>query len=143
MGGLAALAQEAGFRVTGSDRNVYPPMSTQLAAQGIELIEGYDAEQLELAPDIVVVGNAVSRGNPSMEAILDRGLPYVSGPAVAGRARAAGTNGCSRRGHARQDHHLEHAGLAARACRTLPGFLIGGVPRNFGVSARLAATCSS
>src|SRR5512142_3167550 len=80
MGGIAAIAKQAGFRVTGCDANVYPPMSTQLEAQGIELIEGFGAEQLALEPDVFVVGNVVSRGNPLMEEILNRGLPYISGP---------------------------------------------------------------
>ena len=80
MGGLAAIAKAAGYRVTGCDANVYPPMSEQLAALGIELIEGYDSGQLKLAPDMWVIGNVVTRGNPLMEAILDRGERYVSGP---------------------------------------------------------------
>jgi UDP-N-acetylmuramate: L-alanyl-gamma-D-glutamyl-meso-diaminopimelate ligase len=80
MGGLAVLAREAGHKVTGCDANVYPPMSTQLEAQGIRLINGYEAEQIDLNPDVFVIGNVVSRGNPLMEAILNRGLPYVSGP---------------------------------------------------------------
>src|SRR2546423_14712355 len=80
MGGLAALAKSADFRVTGCDANVYPPMSDQLAALGIELTEGFGAEQIALAPDVWVIGNVVSRGNPLMEAILDRGERYVSGP---------------------------------------------------------------
>jgi UDP-N-acetylmuramate: L-alanyl-gamma-D-glutamyl-meso-diaminopimelate ligase len=80
MGGVAAIAKAAGFRVTGSDRNVYPPMSTQLEALGIELIQGYGAEQLDLRPDIVVVGNALSRGSPLIEAMLDRCMAYASGP---------------------------------------------------------------
>ena len=80
MGGIAVIARAAGHKVTGCDANVYPPMSTQLAAQGVELIEGYGAEQVKLAPDVYVIGNVVSRGNPLMEAILERGLPYISGP---------------------------------------------------------------
>ncbi len=80
MGGLAVLAREAGHKVTGCDAGVYPPMSTQLEAQGIELIEGYGSEQLSLEPDLFIIGNVVTRGNPLMEEILDRGLPYVSGP---------------------------------------------------------------
>ena len=80
MGGVAAIAKAAGFRVTGSYRNVYPPMSDQLSALGIELVQGYGAEQLDDRPDIVVVGNALSRGRPVIEALLDRGLPYTSGP---------------------------------------------------------------
>lgn len=80
MGGVAVLAKAAGHTVTGCDANVYPPMSTQLQEQGIELINGYDEGQIELKPDLFVIGNVVSRGNPLMEAILNRGLPYVSGP---------------------------------------------------------------
>ena len=80
MGGLAVLAKEAGHKVTGCDANVYPPMSTQLRAQGIELIEGYGQHQLSLQPDLYVVGNVVSRGNSLMETIMNRGLPYMSGP---------------------------------------------------------------
>ena len=81
MGGVAAIAKAAGFRVTGSDRNVYPPMSTQLEALGIDLVSGYGAEQLDLNPDMIVVGNALSRGAPVIEAMLDRDLPFTSGPA--------------------------------------------------------------
>ena len=80
MGGIAQLAKAMGYRVTGSDANIYPPMSTQLAASGIDMIEGYAPAQLDPAPDVVVVGNAMSRGNPAIEAMLDQGLPYVSGP---------------------------------------------------------------
>ncbi|MEL6199631.1 MAG: Mur ligase domain-containing protein, partial [Pseudomonadota bacterium] len=80
MGGIAALAQAHGHKVTGCDQNIYPPMSDQLAALGISPIEGFGAEQIELAPDVFVIGNVVSRGNPLMEAILDGGLPYTSGP---------------------------------------------------------------
>src|SRR3954453_8528260 len=80
MGGIALLARSAGHKVTGCDANVYPPMSTQLTEQGIELTEGYGAEQLELKPDVLVVGNVITRGNPLMEAILDRGARYTSGP---------------------------------------------------------------
>ena len=80
MGSLAVLAKELGHRVTGSDANVYPPMSTQLAAQGIELIQGYEPSQLDPAPDLVVIGNALSRGNPAVEYVLNQGLPYTSGP---------------------------------------------------------------
>ena len=80
MGGIAAIAKSAGHTVTGCDANVYPPMSTQLEAQGIKLIEGFTADQIKLAPDVYVIGNVVTRGNPLMEEILNRGLPYVSGP---------------------------------------------------------------
>ncbi|WP_068635998.1 UDP-N-acetylmuramate:L-alanyl-gamma-D-glutamyl-meso-diaminopimelate ligase [Thauera butanivorans] len=137
MGGVALLARAAGHVVTGCDANVYPPMSTQLEEQGIRLIEGYDASQLDLAPDVFVVGNAVSRGNPLLEAILDRGLPYVSGPqwlaehVLAGRwvLAVAGTHGKTTT-TSLLAWMLEDAGLN-------PGFLVGGVPQNFGVSARL------
>src|ERR1700682_5203351 len=81
MGGVAAIAKAAGFRVTGSDLNVYPPMSTQLTAMGIDYVQGYGADQLDLKPDMVVVGNALSRGSPVVEAMLDRGMAYTSGPA--------------------------------------------------------------
>jgi UDP-N-acetylmuramate: L-alanyl-gamma-D-glutamyl-meso-diaminopimelate ligase len=137
MGGIAALAKQDGYRVTGCDANVYPPMSTQLEAQGIELIEGFGVEQLALNPDVFVIGNVVSRGNPLMEEILDRNLPYISGPQwladtllrdkwVLG---VAGTHGKTTTS-AMLAWILEYAGLN-------PGFLIGGVPQNFGVSARL------
>ncbi len=141
MGGLAALAREAGHRVTGCDANVYPPMSTQLEALGIELIEGFGADQLALRPDVFVVGNVVTRGErfPLMEAILDAGLPYVSGPqwlaehVLQGRhvLAVAGTHGKTTT-TSMLAWILEHAGLR-------PGFLVGGVPQNFGVSARLGA----
>ena len=145
MGGLAALAREAGHRVTGCDAGVYPPMSDQLRELGIEVMQGFAAEQLALAPDIYVAGNVVSRARdtdgsakfPLMEAILDQGLPYTSGPQwlaehlLAGRhvLAVAGTHGKTTT-TAMLSWILEHAGLA-------PGFLIGGVPLNFGVSARL------
>lgn len=147
MGGLAALAREAGHKVTGCDAGVYPPMSDQLRALGIELIEGFSADQLALAPDMFVVGNVVSRarlgdGNPKfplMEAILDAGLPYTSGPqwlaehVLQGRhvLAVAGTHGKTTT-TSMLAWILEQAGLK-------PGFLIGGVPLNFGVSARLGA----
>src|ERR1700683_5036456 len=94
MGGVAAIAKAAGFRVTGSDLNVYPPMSTQLEALGIELIQGYGAEQLDLRPDIVVVGNALSRGSPVVEAMLDRGMAYASGPEWLGGGGPGGQHLC-------------------------------------------------
>ena len=139
MGGLAAIAREAGHRVTGCDANVYPPMSDQLRALGIDLIEGFDASQLELAPDAWVIGNVVSRGNPLMEAILDARRPYVSGPqwlaehVLAGRRvlAVAGTHGKTTTASLLA-WILEAAGLA-------PGFLIGGVPTNFPFSARAAS----
>jgi UDP-N-acetylmuramate: L-alanyl-gamma-D-glutamyl-meso-diaminopimelate ligase len=140
MGGLAVLARAAGHKVTGCDANVYPPMSTQLEAQGISLIEGYGVEQVKLEPDVFVIGNVVTRGNPLMEEILNRGLPYVSGPqwlrenVLHGRwvLGVAGTHGKTTTS-AMLAWILEHAGMN-------PGFLIGGVPQNFGVSARLTET---
>ncbi|MGI9154427.1 MAG: UDP-N-acetylmuramate:L-alanyl-gamma-D-glutamyl-meso-diaminopimelate ligase, partial [Rubrivivax sp.] len=139
MGGIAAIAREAGHRVTGCDANVYPPMSDQLRALGIELIEGFSADQLSLNPDVYVIGNVVTRGNPLMEALLDAGAPYTSGPqwlaetvlrdrhvlAVAGTHGKTGTTSMLA-------WILEQAGLQ-------PGFLVGGVPLNFGISARLGA----
>jgi UDP-N-acetylmuramate: L-alanyl-gamma-D-glutamyl-meso-diaminopimelate ligase len=137
MGGVAALARELGLTVEGSDSSVYPPMSDQLEALGIELMRGYDAKHLQSAPDLVVVGNAMSRGNPAVEYMLDRRLRYVSGPqwlgdtVLAGRdvLAVAGTHGKTTT-TSLLAHLLESAGLA-------PGFLVGGVPGNFGVSARL------
>ncbi|HSW51618.1 MAG TPA: UDP-N-acetylmuramate:L-alanyl-gamma-D-glutamyl-meso-diaminopimelate ligase [Sulfuricaulis sp.] len=138
MGGVALLARDLGHEVTGSDARVYPPMSTQLEAQGIRLMEGYDAAHLDAArPDLVIIGNALSRGNSEVEVVLDRGLRYTSGAqwiaenvlhgrwvlAVAGTHGKTTTSGMLA-------WILEHAGLK-------PGFLIGGVPENFGVSARL------
>jgi UDP-N-acetylmuramate: L-alanyl-gamma-D-glutamyl-meso-diaminopimelate ligase len=136
MGGIAALARELGIAVEGSDANVYPPMSDQLRALGITLQEGWSAEHLKPAPDLVVVGNALSRGNPSVEYMLDAGLPYISGPQWLGEnvlvdrdvLAVAGTHGKTTTSSLLA-HLLDAAGLA-------PGFLIGGVPENFGVSAR-------
>ncbi|MDZ5604540.1 UDP-N-acetylmuramate:L-alanyl-gamma-D-glutamyl-meso-diaminopimelate ligase [Pseudomonas sp. RP23018S] len=140
MGSLAVLAKALGHRVTGSDANVYPPMSTQLQAQGIELTQGYDPAQLQPAPDLVVIGNAMSRGNPAVEYVLNKGLPYVSGPqwladhVLQGRwvLAVAGTHGKTTTS-SMLAWVLEHAGMS-------PGFLIGGVPQNFSVSARLGET---
>jgi UDP-N-acetylmuramate: L-alanyl-gamma-D-glutamyl-meso-diaminopimelate ligase len=137
MGGLAALARESGHKVTGCDANVYPPMSEQLRALDIELIEGFDPAQLALAPDLYVVGNVVTRGNALMEAVLDAGAPYTSGPqwlsdnVLQGRhvLAVAGTHGKTST-TSMLAWALEQAGLN-------PGFLVGGVPLNFGVSARL------
>ena len=138
MGGIAVIARQAGHTVTGCDANVYPPMSTQLEAQGIALIEGFDASQVDIGADLFVIGNVVTRGKqPLIEAILNRGKPYVSGPqwlyeqvlkdkwvlAVAGTHGKTTTSGMLA-------WVLEDAGLN-------PGFLIGGVPQNFGISARL------
>jgi len=140
MGGIALLARAAGHTVTGCDANVYPPMSTQLEEQGIRLVEGYGVDQLGLNPDVFVVGNAISRGNPLLEEILDKGLPYVSGPqwlaenVLQGRwvLAVAGTHGKTTT-TSLLAWILEDAGLK-------PGFLVGGVPKNFGLSARLGET---
>jgi UDP-N-acetylmuramate: L-alanyl-gamma-D-glutamyl-meso-diaminopimelate ligase len=147
MGGLAALAREAGHRVTGCDAGVYPPMSDQLQALGIDLMEGFGAEQLALKPDMFVIGNVVSRQRlpdgqpkfPLMEALMDAGLPYTSGPqwlaehVLQGRhvLAVAGTHGKTTT-TSMLAWILEYAGLN-------PGFLVGGVPLNFGISARLGA----
>ena len=149
MGGVAALARELGLDVEGSDSNVYPPMSTQLEALGIELMQGYKAEHLQpspghAAPDVVVVGNAMTRGNPAVEYMLDEQLRYISGPQWLGETllidrevlAVAGTHGktttTSLLAHLLEQASREQADLS-------PGFLIGGVPGNFGVSARLGS----
>jgi len=137
MGGLALIAREMGYKVTGSDQNVYPPMSTQLEQQGIELMSGYRPENLDCKPDLVVIGNALSRGNPEVEAVLNRGLKYVSGPqwlaehVLAERwvLGVAGTHGKTTT-TSMLSWILEYQGFK-------PGFLIGGIPLNFGISARL------
>ena len=143
MGGLAALAREAGHRVTGCDANVYPPMSDQLQALGIELIQGFGAEQMDLKPDLFVIGNVATRSSegrfPLVEALLDAGAPYTSGPqwladhVLQGRhvLAVAGTHGKTST-TSMLAWILEHAGQQ-------PGFLVGGVPQNFGVSARLGS----
>lgn len=136
MGGLALLAKRAGHRVSGSDQRTYPPMSTQLEAEGIELFEGYAAEDLQPHPDLVVIGNALSRGNPAIEYVLNSGIPYTSGPRWLGenylRAKTviavAGTHGKTTTS-SMVAFILDQAGLN-------PGFLIGGVPQDFGHSAR-------
>ena len=137
MGGLAILARQLGHQVSGSDANVYPPMSTQLEEQGIALIEGYDPSQLEPAPDLVVVGNAMSRGNPCVEYVLEKGLRYTSGPQWLSEhllqdkwvLACAGTHGKTTTS-SMLAWVLEYAKMA-------PGYLIGGVPDDFGVSARV------
>jgi len=149
MGGVAALARELGLDVEGSDSNVYPPMSTQLEALGIELMQGYKAEHLQpspghAAPDVVVVGNAMTRGNPAVEYMLDEQLRYISGPQWLGETllidrevlAVAGTHGKTTT-TSLLAHLLEHA--SREQTDLSPGFLIGGVPGNFGVSARLGS----
>jgi UDP-N-acetylmuramate: L-alanyl-gamma-D-glutamyl-meso-diaminopimelate ligase len=140
MGSLAQLAIAKGYRVTGADTNVYPPMSTQLTAAGIELIEGYGIDQLSLSPDMFIIGNAISRGNPLLEAILNEGLPYTSGPqwlsdhVLQGKwvLAVSGTHGKTTTS-SMLAWILEYA-------RMSPGYLIGGVPKNFPSSARLGET---
>lgn len=140
MGGIAVLAKQAGHKVTGCDANIYPPMSAQLEEQGITLTEGFSADQIKLNPDVFVIGNVVTRGNPLAEEILNRGLPYISGPQWLTDntlkdkwvLAVAGTHGKTTTA-SMLAWILEHTGQS-------PGFLIGGVPENFGVSARLSDT---
>jgi UDP-N-acetylmuramate: L-alanyl-gamma-D-glutamyl-meso-diaminopimelate ligase len=140
MGGLALIARELGHTVSGSDQNVYPPMSTQLAEQGIQLMQGYKAENLDSKPDLVVIGNAMSRGNPEVEAVLNQGLKYTSGPQWLADyvlqdkwvLAVAGTHGKTTTS-SMLAWVLEQQGFK-------PGFLIGGIPMNFGISARLGET---
>ena len=139
-GGLALIARELGYQVSGSDQNVYPPMSTQLEEQGIQLMNGYKAENLDCKPDLVVIGNALSRGNEEVEAVLNRGLKYISGPQWLSEhvlqdkwvLGVAGTHGKTTTS-SMLTWVLEHQGFK-------PGFLIGGIPLNFGISARLGET---
>ncbi|CZF83514.1 UDP-N-acetylmuramate:L-alanyl-gamma-D-glutamyl-meso-diaminopimelate ligase [Grimontia marina] len=140
MGGAAILARQLGHKVTGCDANVYPPMSTLLESQGIEIIQGYDPSQLDPAPDLVVVGNAMSRGNPCVEYVLNKNLNYTSGPQwlleflLKDRwvLAVAGTHG--------KTTTASMLAWVLEDCGYQPGFLIGGVPGNFGVSARLGET---
>ncbi len=137
MGGIAVIARESGFKVTGCDQNVYPPMSTQLEAQGIELISGYSPDQIALQPDLYVIGNVITRGNPLMEEILNQNLPYISGPQWLSEnilrhrwvLAVSGTHGKTTTS-SMVAWILEYADLN-------PGFLIGGIPENFGISARI------
>jgi UDP-N-acetylmuramate: L-alanyl-gamma-D-glutamyl-meso-diaminopimelate ligase len=140
MGGIAALARELGDDVEGADANVYPPMSTQLEALGIALKSGWDAKHLEPKPDLVIVGNALSRGNPMIEHVLDTRLPYVSGPQWLGETllrdrrvfAVAGTHG--------KTTTTSLLAWILESQRRDPGFLVGGVPANFGISARLGGS---
>ncbi|MBB1485521.1 UDP-N-acetylmuramate:L-alanyl-gamma-D-glutamyl-meso-diaminopimelate ligase [Oceanospirillum sediminis] len=140
MGSLALLARELGHKVTGCDANVYPPMSTQLQEQGIDVTEGFDPAQLDPAPDLVIIGNAMSRGNPAVEYVLNKGLAYTSGPqwlsdhVLPGRwvMAIAGTHG--------KTTTTSMLGWILEYAHMSPGFLVGGVPENFGVSARLGDT---
>lgn len=137
MAGIAAIAREAGHEVTGCDANVYPPMSTQLSSQGIDLIEGYSPGQIKVSPDLYVIGNVITRGNPLMEEILNRNLAYISGPQWLSEnvlrekwvLAVSGTHGKTTTS-SMLAWILDYAGMS-------PGFLIGGIPANFGLSARL------
>ena len=137
MGSLAQLAIAQGHKVTGSDQNVYPPMSTQLENAGIEITQGFSPEQLKPAPDLVVIGNAMSRGNEAVEYVLNKQLPYTSGPAYLADyilkdkwvMAVAGTHG--------KTTTTSMLTWVLEDCGFNPGFLIGGVPKNFGVSARM------
>ena len=140
MGGIAAIAKQSGHKVTGCDADVYPPMSTQLEAQGITLLEGFNPAQADIGADIFVIGNVVSRGNPLMEEILNRGLPYISGPQWLAEnvlrdkwvLAVAGTHG--------KTTTSSMLAWVMEFAKMNPGFLIGGVPQNFGISARLGET---
>ena len=143
MGGIAAIARESGHKVTGCDQDVYPPMSTQLESQGIELIAGYSPQQIKLQPDIFVIGNVITRGNPLMEEILNQNLPYISGPQWLSEnilrnrwvLAVSGTHGKTTTS-SMLAWILDYAGMN-------PGFLIGGMPENFGISARIGNISSS
>lgn len=137
MGGVAQLAKAAGHRVTGCDVHVYPPMSDQLRAAGIELIEGYETDQLSLNPDLWVIGNAISRGNPLLEAILNRGLPYTSGPQWLGETLLRGKHVLTVAGTHGKTTTSSFLTWILQSAGLNPGFLIGGVPMNFEHSARL------
>ncbi|GIX30951.1 MAG: UDP-N-acetylmuramate--L-alanyl-gamma-D-glutamyl-meso-2,6-diaminoheptandioate ligase [Porticoccaceae bacterium] len=139
MGGVALLARELGHRVTGSDRNPYPPMSTALAEAGIEVWEGYEPAHLEPAPDLVLVGNALSRGNPAVEAVLDRDLPYSSGPAWLAEAVLRGRWVVAVAGTHGKTTTSAMVAWILDQCGHAPGWLIGGVPRNLPAPARLGA----
>ncbi len=137
MAGVAVLAKQSGYHVTGSDQNVYPPMSTQLEAAGIELFNGFSPEAIDASVDYVVTGNVIKRGNPAMEYVMNEGIPYISGPEWLAEnilkdrwvLAVSGTHGKTTT-TSMLAWILEHAGLN-------PGFLIGGVPENFGISARV------
>ena len=138
MGGLAQICNQQGWHVTGSDQHVYPPMSDQLRESGIILYEGYNPAVLTSDLDLVVIGNAMSRGNPLVEAVLDGKIPFISGPELLGRLTSdmtvlavSGTHGKTTT-TSMLAWILEHEGLN-------PGFLVGGVPENFGISARRGA----
>jgi len=137
MGGVAAIAKEAGYRVTGSDRNIYPPMSDQLARLGVELVEGYDAAQLDPAPDVVVVGNVMTRGMPVVEELLNRRIPYMSGPEWLTSAVLRGRSVIGVSGTHGKTTTTSLVAWILQCAGRQAGFLIGGVPADFEFSARL------
>ena len=136
MGGVALLAKRAGHRVSGSDQHTYPPMSTQLMTEGIELFEGYSPEHLDPEPDLVIIGNALSRGNPSIEYVLNNGIPYTSGPRWLGENYLRGKSVIAIAGTHGKTTAASIVAWILEAAGEKPGFLIGGVPENFGCSAR-------
>jgi UDP-N-acetylmuramate: L-alanyl-gamma-D-glutamyl-meso-diaminopimelate ligase len=136
MGGVALLAKRAGHKVSGSDQRTYPPMSTQLSAEGIDLFEGYSPDQLEPAPDLVVIGNALSRGNPAVEHVLNAGIPYTSGPRWLGENYLRNKSVIAIAGTHGKTTTASMVAWILEAAGEDPGFLIGGVPENFGFSAR-------
>ena len=136
MGGVALLAKRAGHRVSGSDQHTYPPMSTQLMTEGIELFEGYSPEHLDPEPDLVIIGNALSRGNPAIEYVLNNGISYTSGPRWLGENYLRGKSVIAVAGTHGKTTAASMVAWILEAAGEKPGFLIGGVPENFGYSAR-------
>ncbi len=136
MGGVALLAKRAGHRVSGSDQHTYPPMSTQLMAEGIELFEGYSPEHLDPEPDLVIIGNALSRGNPAVEYVLNNGISYTSGPRWLGENYLRGKSVIAVAGTHGKTTAASMVAWILEVAGEKPGFLIGGVPENFGYSAR-------
>jgi UDP-N-acetylmuramate: L-alanyl-gamma-D-glutamyl-meso-diaminopimelate ligase len=136
MGGVALLAKRAGHRVSGSDQHTYPPMSTQLMAEGIELFEGYSPEHLDPEPDLVIIGNALSRGNPAVEYVLNNGISYASGPRWLGENYLRGKSVIAVAGTHGKTTAASMVAWILEAAGEKPGFLIGGIPENFGYSAR-------
>ncbi|MFQ6007184.1 MAG: UDP-N-acetylmuramate:L-alanyl-gamma-D-glutamyl-meso-diaminopimelate ligase [Woeseia sp.] len=140
MGGIAALAKAAGHEVSGADSDVYPPMCTQLKRLGIVAHDGYDVDQLEPVPDFVVIGNALSRGNVAVEAVLDRGIPYTSGPQWLSEHFLAGQHVIALAGTHGKTTTASMVAWILEAAGHRPGFLVGGVPANFGATARYGAS---
>ena len=136
MGGVAFLAKRAGHQVSGSDQHTYPPMSTQLAAEGIELIEGWSPDQFDPKPDLVIIGNALSRGNPAVEHVLNSGITYTSGPRWLGENYLRGRSVIAVAGTHGKTTTASMVAWILEATGEKPGFLIGGIPENFGYSAR-------